>query len=275
MKKYLFFTLLLLGVFALSSFYVASVYSKPKVTKTAFDQGESIKYRLHYGFVTAGYANLGVSSKLYKVNGKSCYKYDVSGTSTNTISWFVKINDRWVSYVDTSTLYPEKAKRDIKENKYRMFEILYFDQDNDTIRRDYKKKNDKVNNIRYYPTVTKVHDMVSAYYYLRNIDFSKYSDGDKVAISAFIEDELYNVNIIYKGKEVVKTSLGKINAIKLVPEVPDNSLFEGKESIRFWVSDDKNHLPLKVEADMFVGAVEMDIVSKKGLKYPLNFYKKK
>ena len=78
MTKYLFFIIVFISSLLLSSFYVASIYIKPSVKKRAFDQGESIRYRLHYGFVTAGYANLEVSTKLYKVNSKSCYIYDVT-----------------------------------------------------------------------------------------------------------------------------------------------------------------------------------------------------
>ena len=81
------------------------------------------------------------------------------------------------------------------------------------------------------------------------------------------------MKIKYKGKEEIKTDFGKINAIRLAPMMPENGLFEGENSIRLWLSDDKNRLPLKIQADMFVGAVEIDLKGYKNLKYPINFKK--
>jgi hypothetical protein len=43
--------------------------------------------------------------------------------------------------------------------------------------------------------------------------------------------------------------------------MPENSLFDGENSIKVWLSDDINKVPLKVKAAMFVGAVEIDIES--------------
>lgn len=274
MKKILVFIFFLFCLLGLGGIAAITFY-KPDVRRIAFDRGELIRYKVHYGFVTAGYAQMEVKDQLFKVNDKTCYKYDVTGVSTSAISWFVKVKDRWISYVDTSSMYPEKAIRDISENKYKLNEVVYFDQQADTLKRKYKKRHDTEYNIRYHPSDTKVHDIVSAYYYLRNLDFSRMSIGDKVRLSAFVEDELYDFYLVYQGKEVVRTSFGKINAIKLFPEVPNNSLFDGKNSVRFWVSDDQNRLPIKVEADMFVGAVELDIVDYSGLKYPINFASKK
>ena len=50
-----------------------------------------------------------------------------------------------------------------------------------------------------------------------------------------------------------------------------NGLFEDGNSIRFWLSDDKNKIPVRIEADMFVGKVAVDLKDYKGLKYPIEF----
>ena len=57
----------------------------------------------------------------------------------------------------------------------------------------------------------------------------------------------------------MKTKLGTIRAIVLSPIMPENGLFDGENSIKVWISDDQNKVPLKVKAQMFVGAVEVDI----------------
>ena len=49
------------------------------VENTAFDLGEKLTYRLHYGIFNAGIGTLEVSSKKYRVNDRIGYKYTIHG----------------------------------------------------------------------------------------------------------------------------------------------------------------------------------------------------
>ena len=61
------------------------------------------------------------------------------------------------------------------------------------------------------------------------------------------------------GREKLRTKLGRLDAMVFVPIMPKNKLFDGEESIKVWISDDKLKIPLKIEAEMFIGSVEVDI----------------
>ncbi len=80
--------------------------------------------------------------------------------------------------------------------------------------------------------------------------------------------EVYKMKIVYRGKARVKTKFGKVSAYVISPVMPKNKLFDGENSIRVWLSDDGNRIPLKIQADMFVGAVEVDLKGYKGLRNP-------
>ncbi|MCX8489897.1 MAG: DUF3108 domain-containing protein, partial [Cyclobacteriaceae bacterium] len=73
----------------------------------------------------------------------------------------------------------------------------------------------------------------------------------------------------YFGKEVVKTDLGKILCHKLIPIMPDNTLFRGENSVTAWISADRNQIPVKVDAKMFVGHAGTEMVGFRGLKNQL------
>jgi hypothetical protein len=75
----------------------------------------------------------------------------------------------------------------------------------------------------------------------------------------------------YAGKEKIKTKFGYAKVFKINPILPNNSFFEDENSIRIWVSDDENKIPLKVEVDLKIGSISMDIKKFSGLKNPLNF----
>jgi hypothetical protein len=69
-------------------------------------------------------------------------------------------------------------------------------------------------------------DVVSAVYYARNIDFSKYKPGDKIPFDMFLDDEIFHLYIRYMGKEKVKTRYGKFHAIKIKPLLIKGTIFK-------------------------------------------------
>jgi hypothetical protein len=94
---------------------------------------------------------------------------------------------------------------------------------------------------------------------------------DTIKINAFFEDKLYDFKIKYVGKTKIDTKFGDIQVIKLVPIMPDNQLFNGENSISVFLSDDKNKIPVRMQAEMFVGSVKVDLVKYSGLKNPICF----
>lgn len=240
------------------------------IKNDSFNKGEVLEFRCHYGFFNAGVGKVEVSQKLYKINDRICYKVKVSGKTTGAFDLFLRIRDTWISYIDTASMFPHKSFRNIEEGRYRLNETVYFDQENHTLEVAEKDEERK-----FYNVPENVQDIISAYYYLRTLDFDKFNIGDTITMNAFLEDEIYIFKVRYMGKGKVKNKLGKFGAIKLIPVMPENDLFEQGGSIRIWLSDDKNKIPIKIEADMFVGSVELDLKKYKGLRNQLNVIKKK
>jgi hypothetical protein len=107
-------------------------------------------------------------------------------------------------------------------------------------------------------------------YYARNINFNNYKEGDKIYLSLFLDDEVHNIYIRYMGKETIKTRYGKFRTIKFKPLLIKGSMFEGGEKMTVWVSDDANHLPLRIESPIVVGNVKVDMMGYRNLRYPLS-----
>ena len=112
--------------------------------------------------------------------------------------------------------------------------------------------------------------MLSAFYYLRNtLDFDTLKEGDMSSLNMFFDDENYEFQFKFLGREVVKTKMGKIATLKFRPYVMAGRVFEEKESLTFWVSDDANRMPVKIKADLLVGSLDASLDAFKGLKHPL------
>ena len=48
------------------------------------------------------------------------------------------------------------------------------------------------------------------------------------------------------------------------------TIFEGGEKMTVWVSDDPNHIPLRIESPIIVGSLKVDMKQYKNLRYPLS-----
>ena len=153
----------------------------------------------------------------------------------------------------------------LHENNYKKDQTIIFDHIANAATReeDKEKKSFKLPN--------NVHDVVSGYYFLRTIDFTKVKIGETVSSNMFFDDEIYNMRVKYNGKGVIRTKYGKINVIKLNPILPKNSMFDGEDAIRIWVSDDKNRVPIKIEVDFAVGGATMELKNYRNTKYQFDW----
>ena len=79
------------------------------------------------------------------------------------------------------------------------------------------------------------------------------------------------MKVRYQGKDEIKTKFGRIKVLKLNPIMPNNKFFKGENSINIWVSDDVNKVPVKVKVDLWIGSLDMDIKSYKGLQSELKW----
>ena len=92
---------------------------------------------------------------------------------------------------------------------------------------------------------------------------------DKIPFTMFLDNETYNLYIRYLGKEIIKTKYGRFRAIKFKPLLVKGTIFEGGEKMNAWVSDDPNHLLLRVESPIAVGSIKVDMMAYRNLRYPL------
>jgi Protein of unknown function (DUF3108) len=47
------------------------------------------------------------------------------------------------------------------------------------------------------------------------------------------------------------------------------NIFDGGEKMIIWVTDDSNHIPIRIESPIVVGSVKVDLMYYENLKYPL------
>jgi hypothetical protein len=228
----------------------------------AFQAGESITYEVYYRVakVYFGAGEAVFNTAIEQVNGKTVYHVSGDGKTYSFYDNFFKVRDKYESFIDTATMQPLKFIRNVDEGGYKIYENITFN----------KTVNTAITTKGVYKVPSCVQDVISSIYYARNIDFSKMKPGDKVPFSLFLDNQLYEIYVRYLGKEVVKTKYGKFRAIKFKPLLIKGTIFDGGEKMTVWVTDDANHLPIRVESPISVGSVIVEMTNFKNRRNPLN-----
>jgi hypothetical protein len=265
-RRWLFFTPAIILLFVAAQPALGPGDAVRHVPQSSFGRGEVIKYTVHYGLINGGEATVETSGSLERVNDRPCYKATVSGKTTGSFDFFLRIRDQWRAYIDTTSILPLRAQRDIAEKNYRKKETVEFDHLHDVADvQDHtknKRKTVKVSNNTL--------ELVSGFYYLRTLNFERMRVGETVKIPGYFDGDNVMLEVTYKGREIVETKAGNVRTFKLVPKMPNNKLFRGENAISVYLSDDRNKIPVLFQAEMFVGTVKVDMVKYQGLKSRLN-----
>ncbi|MCX6317481.1 MAG: DUF3108 domain-containing protein [Bacteroidetes bacterium] len=259
--------LALLSLFAFTKKAAAPPDSFCGINNVAFKVDEEVSFTVYYA-VAGIYVNAGTAtftSKLETINNRPVYHVTGEGKTNSSYDWIYKVRDKYETYIDTTTMQPLKFVRNVNEGGYKKYQNITFN----------KTANTAIATDGVFKVPACVQDVVSAMYYARNIDFSKLRPEDKIPFSMFLDNEVYNMYIRYLGKEEIKTKYGKFMALKIKPLLLKGQIFEGGENMTVWVSDDANHIPVRVESPLVVGKVKIDMMSHANLRHPLSSLLKK
>lgn len=228
----------------------------------AFGDGEWFKFRVHYGIVTAGYATLEVNNA--NLNGKEVFHIVGEGRTTGVSRWFFNVEDYYQSYIDKKKDVPYRFIRKIDEGGYTKDLQIDFNRETKVA-----LVHNKERDIKEWVTFNKdAHDMVSAFYYLRNaVDIKTVKVGDTFDMDMFFDKDSYRFRLKFLGREILRTKFGKINTLIFRPYVEAGRVFKEKESLTVWVTDDENKIPLLIKAELAVGSLKATLTEFKGLQH--------
>ncbi|MBS1635271.1 MAG: DUF3108 domain-containing protein [Bacteroidetes bacterium] len=234
----------------------SSLKELPTTNNAAFKEGEVLSYRLHYGIIDAGVAVLEVKPQVMEVSGRKVYHIVGNGYSKGTFDFFFKVRDRYETYIDKDAMLPWLFVRRVEEGGYKINQDYTFNQ--------YTNKVD-IGGGEKFDVPEGTQDMISAFYAARNMDFSNAKINDVFSINSFVDKEVWPLKIRYVGKEEIETDLGKFRCLKFRPIVQKGRIFKSEEDLNVWITDDKNHIPVRAQAKILVGSIKLDITNMKNL----------
>ena len=219
---------------------------------TAYGEGEQLTFKVWYNagriWIGAGEATFTVNSEA--LNGRRALHITADGKTLKSYDWVYRVRDRYESWIDAATMMPMKFVRNVNEGGFKIYNNVVFNQ----------AIGQAVSTSGMYPVPKCVQDVLSAIYFARNLDYSKMKEGSKIPFSMFLDDKVYNLYIRYLGKEKIETRYGTFNTIKIAPLLISGNTFSGGEKMVVWVSDDANHLPVRVDSPIQIGSIKVDLI---------------
>lgn len=234
------------------------------LNQKAFKPGEKLEYRVRYGLIEAGKAELKVTEIVNK-SGRPSYHVVGTGRSVGMTEWFFKTRDRYESFIDTEALVPWEFIRDVNEGGHKINRHLIFNQYRQTVR-DLKAPKKGTFSYEAY-----AQDMISAFYYARSWDARKLRKGDEISFTMFLDHEQFPFKLVILGRKEIETEWGKIRCIALRPKLQQGRVFDEEEGMTIYVSDDGNKVPVLIESSLFIGSVKVELTGFEGLRYKLQF----
>lgn len=234
--------------------------SLPYLKEPAFKAGEELSYRLRYGMISAATGTLKVEDSKIKFSSPHSFHLSARGETSSAFSIFFTVDNRYNSYIDSRTFLPHYYTENIREGSYRRTDIVSFNHRTQTV---------KGNKGTFKSPSAQTFDLLSAYYFARNLDLSHVKKGQSFDLTYFLNDEIATLGIEYVGVETIKTSLGTLECLKFSPEIKPGRIFRKDSRLYLWVTNDGNRIPVKAQVEILVGSVTLELTDAEGLKYPL------
>ncbi|GMU86433.1 MAG: hypothetical protein AMXMBFR48_16750 [Ignavibacteriales bacterium] len=224
----------------------------------AFKDGEKLTFDVKFGFVTAGIAVMQIP-KIKRISGRNAFHVMFEVNSIPSFDWIYKVRDRYETYLDTAGLFPWRFEQHIREGSFSKDFSAYFDH----------RKNKARTSKGEYEIPKYVNDIVSAFYLARTFDYDKRKPGYRYNLQNFYNDKVYDLDVVYLGKERITVAAGTFDCIMVEPLVQEGGLFKSEGNIIIWLTDDDLRVPVKVKTKVVIGSIDAELTAYEGLAGPL------
>ena len=258
-------------LFCLFTFLPLTSSAQCGIENNAFKSGEELAYDLYFNwkFIWVKVGTAEMDTKMAKFEGKDAWKSYLITRGNPKLDKFFVMRDTLLSYCnpDLSPLYFRKGAKE--GDSYYVDEIWYsYPHGNCQL----KKHRITSSGEHLWKTTTYkscIYDMMSIFLRARNFDASKMKKNETIPMPVSDAMGLSNSWLEYRGKENYKMSDTKEKFRCLVFSFYERENGKSKELLRFWVTDDENHIPLRLDMFLSFGSAKAYLKSYKGVRSPM------
>lgn len=248
---------------------VLHFYAQCTAENTAFQAGEELNYQLFFNWkfiwVNAGTATMSITQT--KHDNKSAYRAHLITRTSERLDRFFMMRDTLLSIVteDLSPIYYKKGANE--GGRYYVDEVWYSYPNGVTHLRQRYKNRDGVVTEKTYDSPKCLYDMMSMLLRARSFRAEDFQVGEKLHLPMADGHKVEDVTLIYRGRENFQMRSNGKNYRCLVFSFVEYPEGEEKEFITFYISDDMNHIPVRLDMYLRFGVAKAYLTDSKGLRH--------
>lgn len=243
--------------------------SQCKLDNPYFGAGETISYDMYYKygmiFTKAENSTLSVTEGSYQ--GQDGYKMSLQAKSSGAVKTFFTLSDTLISYT-TKDIVPLAYNKNAHEGKdYTIEKATYSYSGKGVSIHNINKRNGRLRYDTIVVSPTCAYDMLSIIFYARTLNYDQMKKGDKVTVSFLAGRRMKQMEIEYQGIDKVKANNDqRYNCIKLVLNINDPAFDDKDESMKVFLTNDYNRVPVRIDSKLKVGSTRVVMKSYQGLR---------
>ena len=263
MKKIILFLLLICSTPAMAQ--------QCGIKNTAFKSGEFLYYDLYFNwkFVWVKVGTASMSTVQSRYNGKPAWRSSLTTRSNSKLDKIFTLRDTLLSYctTDLAPLYFRKGARE--GDRYYVDEIWYSYPNTNCHLKQHRIENSGEHVWKQSEYQDCIYDMMSIFLRARNFDASKFKVGQNVPMPISDAKRLSNSWLKYQGKETFEMEDTKQKFRCLVFSFIEREDGKNHELIRFYITDDANHIPVRLDMFLSFGSAKAFLKGYKGVRNPM------
>ena len=260
-------TIVLLTMLALGMADTAKAACPAK--NTAFQSGERLEYALYFNWkfvwVNAGTATMTIDET--KWEGKTAYKSHLITKTSKKVDKFFMMRDTLQAVVsqDMIPLYYKKGANE--GGKYYEDQVWYSYKNGKTqLKQQYVSRSGEVSKTTNESDKC-IYDMMSMMLRARSFQVSDFKVGSKVNFPMADGRKTEDITLIYRGKKNFKMKGNGTEYRCLIFSFVEYENKKEKEIITFYITDDENHLPVRLDMFLKFGTAKAYLNSYKGIRH--------
>ena len=239
------------------------------VENTAFSAGEELTYDLFFNWkfiwISAGSAKMDISQTKYE--GKPAFRSHLITRTSDRLDRFFMMRDTMLSIISYD-MTPRYYKKGANEGgHYYVDEVWYSYPDGKTHLRQRYKNREGVVTERTFDTPQCFYDMMSMLLRARSFQAENFRKGEKIPLPMADGHKVEYKTLIYRGRENFRMKSTGITYRCLVFSFVEYPNGKEKEIITFYISDDENHVPVRLDLFLRFGVAKAYLNKSKGLRH--------
>lgn len=238
----------------------------------AFSSGEFLSYNLYYNWkfvwVKVGTGSFSIVNTNYK--GQPAYRNSLITRGNGKLDKYFIMRDTLLGYI-TPTLSPLYFRKGAEEGERYTVDEVWYDYTGGKCKVKMHRLKHNKTHIRLEKTTNQcVYDMLNIFTRARNLDPSGWKKGHTESFPVADGNGITTAILKFEGKEVVKgDDKVKYRCLKLTYSEYSERKKQYKQFGTLFVTDDKNHVPVRIDITLNFGIAKAFVTGMKGVRNPI------